>query len=151
MQYYMYYVYTLYIYAFIHLHFITHSLTHTHTHKLSRSLSLSHTHTHIHMCSINVTPPPSFSCATSGITDTSNDQLLAMMLQLEFDKQHDTILKAEEKAYNKDSKGTILHISMCIVYMYIYSLWWTEEIKFSKTTILNSRCPDRVVHFVYIH
>ena len=147
MQYYMYYVYTLYIYAFIHLHFIT--LSHAHT------LSLTHTHTHthtlthslIHMCSINVTPPPSFSCATSGITDTSNDQLLAMMLQLEFDKQHDTILKAEEKAYNKDSKG-ILHISMCIVYMYIYSLWWTEEIKFSKTTILNSRCPDRVV---YIH
>jgi RIO kinase 3 len=48
-------------------------------------------------------PPPSFASA-SGSADTSNDQLLAMMLQLEFDKEHDTILRAEEKAYNKDSK-----------------------------------------------
>ena len=39
------------------------------------------------------------------VTDTSNDELLARMLQLEFDKEHDTMLRAEERAYNKDSKG----------------------------------------------
>ena len=36
-----------------------------------------------------------------------------MMLQLEYDKEHDTILRAEERAYNKDSKGQLallLHI-----------------------------------------
>ena len=41
----------------------------------------------------------------SGAADTSNDQLLAMMLQMDFDREHDLILRAEEKAYNKDSKG----------------------------------------------
>lgn len=37
--------------------------------------------------------------------DTSDDQLLARMLQLEFDREHDLLLQAEEKQYNGDSKG----------------------------------------------
>ena len=49
--------------------------------------------------------PPPFSSPAGTVSDTTNDHLLAMMLQLEYDKEHDTILKAEERAYNKDSKG----------------------------------------------
>lgn len=37
--------------------------------------------------------------------DTRDDFLLAQMLQLEFDKEHDTMLTAEEKHVNKHSKG----------------------------------------------
>ncbi|XP_033123355.1 serine/threonine-protein kinase RIO3-like [Anneissia japonica] len=40
--------------------------------------------------------------------DTSNDLLLAQMLQLEFDKEHDLMLTKEERHYNKDSKVQIL-------------------------------------------
>ena len=71
--------------------------------------SHTHTHTHTHTHRAGVSSPPSFSC-TSSTADTSNDQMLAMMLQLEFDKEHDTILRAEEKAYNRDSKGTCMFL-----------------------------------------
>ena len=37
--------------------------------------------------------------------DTGDDYLLAQMLQLEFDKEHDSMLTAEEKHVNKHSKG----------------------------------------------
>ena len=37
--------------------------------------------------------------------DTRDDFLLAQMLQLEFDREHDSMLTAEEKHYNKHSKG----------------------------------------------
>ena len=37
--------------------------------------------------------------------DTGDDYLLAQMLQLEFDKEHDSMLTAEEKHKNKHSKG----------------------------------------------
>ncbi|XP_002736242.1 serine/threonine-protein kinase RIO3-like [Saccoglossus kowalevskii] len=36
--------------------------------------------------------------------ETDNDLLLAQMLQLEFDKEHDQMLKNEEQHFNKDSK-----------------------------------------------
>lgn len=36
---------------------------------------------------------------------TQDDYLLAQMLQLEFDKEHDLRLQAEEKHFNKHSKG----------------------------------------------
>ena len=47
---------------------------------------------------------PAFSTQVEG-PDTSNDLLLAQMLQLEFDRQHDRLVGAEERVYNRDSKG----------------------------------------------
>lgn len=41
------------------------------------------------------------------VNDCSDDYLLAKMLQLEFDKEHDTILKHEESKYNGSSKVKI--------------------------------------------
>ena len=41
--------------------------------------------------------------------DTSNDTLLAQMMQREFDKEHDEKLKREENQFNGNSKG-IAHI-----------------------------------------
>nr|XP_042903072.1 serine/threonine-protein kinase RIO3 [Parasteatoda tepidariorum] len=38
------------------------------------------------------------------ITDHSDDYLLAQLLQLEFDKEHDNLLQREESKYNGDSK-----------------------------------------------
>ena len=48
--------------------------------------------------------PPVLSTQGEG-PDTSNDLLLAQMLQLEFDRQHDRLVGAEERVYNRDSKG----------------------------------------------
>ena len=42
---------------------------------------------------------------TRAEADTRDDFLLAQMLQLEFDREHDSLLTAEEKHYNKHSKG----------------------------------------------
>ncbi|KFM82276.1 Serine/threonine-protein kinase RIO3, partial [Stegodyphus mimosarum] len=41
------------------------------------------------------------------VTDCSDDYLLAKMLQLEYDKEHDSILKQEESKYNGSSKVKI--------------------------------------------
>lgn len=40
--------------------------------------------------------------------ETSNDLLLAQMLQLEFDKENDAYVKSLEKTYNGTSKGMLL-------------------------------------------
>ncbi|XP_071853911.1 serine/threonine-protein kinase RIO3-like isoform X2 [Apostichopus japonicus] len=40
-------------------------------------------------------------------TDTSNDMLLAQMLQLQFDREHDNMLAKEEAKYNGESKVSI--------------------------------------------
>ena len=42
---------------------------------------------------------------SDGAPDTANDLLLAQMLQLEFDREHDSQVKAEERHMNKRSKG----------------------------------------------
>ena len=39
------------------------------------------------------------------VPDTANDLLLAQMLQFEFDREHDSQVKAEERHMNKRSKG----------------------------------------------
>ena len=54
--------------------------------------------------------PPVLSTQGEG-PDTSNDLLLAQMLQLEFDRQHDRLVGAEERVYNRDSKGK----GVCVV------------------------------------
>ncbi len=45
---------------------------------------------------LSSSPPPG---------DTQDDLLLAQMLQLEYDREHDLQLRAEEKHFNKHSKG----------------------------------------------
>ena len=37
--------------------------------------------------------------------DTSSDMLMAQMLQLEFDREHDAMLAVEERKVNGNSKG----------------------------------------------
>ena len=70
---------------------------HTHTHRLpDSSLKL-----------LSMSPVPSDD--TNPHTDS--DVLLAQMLQLEFDREHDQRIKAEEKHYNKHNKGD--HQSVC--------------------------------------
>lgn len=44
----------------------------------------------------------------SGLDDTADDELMARMLQLEYDKQYDQEVLAKEKQYNKDTKGTCI-------------------------------------------
>lgn len=43
----------------------------------------------------------------SGLDDTADDELMARMLQLEYDKQYDQEVLAKEKQYNKDTKGIL--------------------------------------------
>ena len=49
--------------------------------------------------------PAVLSHLSDGAPDTANDLLLAQMLQLEFDREHDSQVKAEERHMNKRSKG----------------------------------------------
>lgn len=39
------------------------------------------------------------------VVDTSNDYLIAQMIQHEFDKEHDQEVKLKESKFNADSKG----------------------------------------------
>ncbi len=68
------------------------------------------THTHRQPGSplklLSMTPAPS---------DTDSDVMLAQMLQLEFDREHDHRIKAEEKHYNKHNKGDTISFCMCVV------------------------------------
>ena len=63
----------------------------------------AHTCTHRRELSGHMTTP--ILSTRDESPDTSNDLLLAQMLQLEFDRQHDRLVGAEERVYNRDSKG----------------------------------------------
>lgn len=54
---------------------------------------------------MNSKPVPSLLAVGPAPEDTQDDYLLAQMLQLEFDKEHDLQLQAEEKHFNKHSTG----------------------------------------------
>jgi hypothetical protein len=43
--------------------------------------------------------------ATSGDPDTDSDAVLARMLQIQYDEEHNKLLKAEEKHNNGTNKG----------------------------------------------
>ena len=55
---------------------------------------------------------------TEDVTDTVDDLLLAQMLQLEFDREYDSLVSAQEKHHNKNSKSELLYcvIVLCINY-----------------------------------
>ena len=54
--------------------------------------------------------------------ETDSDHVLAQMLQLEFDREHDRQLMAEEKHYNKQTKGNVYQhnflFQLAIIYLY---------------------------------
>ncbi len=52
---------------------------------------------------------------TLGEGETRDDHLLAQMLQLEFDREHDRLLHAEERQYNRESKGELPVIPVWLV------------------------------------
>ena len=45
--------------------------------------------------------------AASESSETTDDWLLAQMLQQEFDREHDQTLRVEEKKFNGNNKGTL--------------------------------------------
>ena len=49
--------------------------------------------------------PLKLLATTDPAPDTDSDLLLAHMLQLEFDREHDHMLTAEEKHHNKHNRG----------------------------------------------
>ncbi|XP_038052228.1 serine/threonine-protein kinase RIO3-like [Patiria miniata] len=56
------------------------------------------------------------SGSSSGTTDTDSDLLLAQMLQLQFDKEHDDLLDVEEKKKNANSKVGISYANFRAVH-----------------------------------
>ncbi|XP_069105640.1 serine/threonine-protein kinase RIO3-like isoform X1 [Argopecten irradians] len=52
-------------------------------------------------------PEIDLASLTTGSEDTKDDQMLAQLLQMEFDKEHDMAVRAREKQYNRDSKVAI--------------------------------------------
>ena len=66
-------------------------------------------------------------------SDTSSDVALARMLQMQYDKEHNEILKAEERKYNGTNKGEIIlfqsHIiflDLLVLILYVYSMLTIE-------------------------
>lgn len=53
------------------------------------------------------------ACAVS-VQDTMNDEMLAQLLQLQFDQEYDRALGKEEAKYNGTSKGTSILSSSCL-------------------------------------
>ena len=53
-------------------------------------------------------PPVHIESITTDSSDTGDDLLLAQMLQLEFDREHDLLVSAQEKHHNKNSKSMLL-------------------------------------------
>ena len=52
-------------------------------------------------------------------SDTSSDVALARMLQMQFDKEHNEMLKAQEKQYNGSNKGKTQYSCICL-----YNGYW---------------------------
>ena len=52
---------------------------------------------------------------------TQDDLMLAQMLQLEYDREHDLRLRAEEKHFNKHSKGTFYKIVPLPVFVHLHA------------------------------
>lgn len=52
-------------------------------------------------------PVVSVESVTEDVSDTVDDLMLAQMLQLEFDREHDLLVSAQEKHHNKNSKIAI--------------------------------------------
>ena len=50
-------------------------------------------------------------------SDTSSDVALARMLQMQYDKEHNEILKAEERKYNGTNKGEIILFQGHIIFL----------------------------------
>ena len=46
-------------------------------------------------------------CGAPETAETESDLLLAQMLQLQFDREHDAMLEAEERKKNANSKGEL--------------------------------------------
>lgn len=49
------------------------------------------------------------------VSETTSDQVLAKMLQLQFDREFDDQLRREEKRFNGDSKGSYLNGMIIII------------------------------------
>lgn len=50
------------------------------------------------------------AAASENAAETTDDWLLAQMLQQEFDREHDQALKIEEKKFNGNNKGSIYNL-----------------------------------------
>jgi len=56
---------------------------------------------------------------TEDVSDTVDDLLLAQMLQLEFDREYDLLVSAQEKHHNKNSKSKLC-LPLFITSLYYY-------------------------------
>lgn len=68
---------------------------------------------------------PSLLAAGPVPEDTQDDYILAQMLQLEYDREHDHQLLAEEKHFNKHSTGMRSRLVL-LKGQAMYWLQWTQ-------------------------
>lgn len=50
------------------------------------------------------------NCAICEINDTDNDEVIAHMMQDQFNKEYDLMLKRTEEKFNRDSKGKMFFL-----------------------------------------
>ena len=59
---------------------------------------------------------------TYDASDTGNDEVIAHLLQTQFSREYDTMLKRTEEKFNRDSKGDKKYINFLVyVIISIYS------------------------------
>ena len=66
----------------------------------------------------------SVESVTEDVSDTVDDLMLAQMLQLEFDREHDLLVSAQEKHHNKNSKSMLLLSCCSLCFLFHYSCYF---------------------------
>ncbi len=67
----------------------------------------------------NIQITPTKTHPQDGGDTTTSDLLLAQMLQLEYDREHDRQLNIEEKHFNQHNKGTVHVVTYIYTCIYI--------------------------------
>jgi len=55
---------------------------------------------------------------TYDASDTGNDEVIANLLQTQFNREYDTMLKRTEEKFNRDSKGDKKHIDFLSIWLF---------------------------------
>lgn len=59
---------------------------------------------------------------TYDASDTGNDEVIAYLLQTQFNREYDTMLKRTEEKFNRDSKGDKKYVNFLVYIISSYFL-----------------------------
>jgi len=75
---------------------------------------------------------------TYDASDTGNDEVIANLLQTQFNREYDTMLKRTEEKFNRDSKGDKKYINFLSIWLYDLKLLFLISVSISYSNYRNS-------------